>query len=312
MDLSLLSYQERLEIELSVLFTKNGFTRIKLSQFDEYELFHQHRAFLSGEQMLTFTDPRGKLYALRPDVTLSVLKQASYQPEECIKVYYKEDVFRMSSETHSYEAGRQIGIECIDKKHSSQEKDVLLLAQQALMLLPVDTVLVLSHMDFLDRNEWFHLLREEDQIEVLHLISRKNRSDLEKLLKRKDCPQDSFEELMKVLDLVGTPDAIEEKLESLVSYPDLFSASLELIAFSRMLPSDEHHRIMIDFSLVNSLHYYNGLIFQGFAEGCRDYVLSGGRYDRLAKQFIREEETCGAVGFALSMDVLEPILGEKV
>ncbi|MBO4888276.1 MAG: ATP phosphoribosyltransferase regulatory subunit [Firmicutes bacterium] len=312
MDLSLLSRQERLEIELSLLFTENGFSRIKLSQFDEYELFHQHRAFLSGEQMLTFTDPRGKLYALRPDVTLSVLKQAAYQPEECIKVYYKEDVFRMSAETHSYEAGRQIGIERIEKQNPSQEESVLLLAQQALMLLPVDTVLVLSHMDFLDRNEWFHSLREQDQIDVLHLISRKNRSDLEKFLTKKACPSENYEELLMVLDLVGSPDSIEEKLESLISYPDLFSACLELVALSRMLPADDHHRIMIDFSLVNSLNYYNGLIFQGFAEGCRDYVLSGGRYDRLARQFMPDKESCGAIGFALSLDVLEPIVGDTL
>ena len=180
------------------------------------------------------------------------------------------------------------------------------------MLLPVDTVLVLSHMDFLDRNEWFHSLREEDQIDVLHLISRKNHSDLEKFLTRKACPSEDYEELLKVLDLVGSPDSIEEKLESLIQYPDLFSACLELIALSRMLPADDHHRIMIDFSLVNSLNYYNGLIFQGFAEGCRDYILSGGRYDRLARQFMPDKESCGAIGFALSLDVLEPIVGDTL
>ena len=84
MDLNLLSEQERLEIGLSILFSQAGYGRTKLSQFDEYELFDRHRAFLSGERMLTFTDPYGKLYALRPDVTLSVLKQAAYSPKDSI------------------------------------------------------------------------------------------------------------------------------------------------------------------------------------------------------------------------------------
>lgn len=310
MDLSLLSQQERLEIQLSVLFSKNGFGRIKLSQFDEYELFHQHRAFLSGEQMLTFTDPRGKLYALRPDVTLSVLKRAAYQPDDCIKVYYKEDVFRMSSETHSYEAGRQIGIEQIEKKHSSGETDVLYLAQQALMMLPVDTVLVLSHMDLLDKNDWFHSLREEEQSEVLHLISRKNSSDLSRFLQKKACPEHDYKELLMALTLNGSAPQMEQKLDELNEFPNLAAALKELIEQTKLLPSDSHHRIMIDFSLVNSLNYYNGLIFQGFAEGCSDYVLSGGRYDRLARAFMPEEKACSAIGFALSMDVLEPIVGD--
>lgn len=61
-------------------------------------------------------------------------------------------------------------------------------------------------------------------------------------------------------------------------------------------------RIRLDFSLVNSMDYYNGVIFQGFLPGLHTPVLSGGRYDNLPRKMGKQ---VGAIGFALSMGLLE-------
>ncbi|MFR4336367.1 MAG: ATP phosphoribosyltransferase regulatory subunit [Lawsonibacter sp.] len=58
----------------------------------------------------------------------------------------------------------------------------------------------------------------------------------------------------------------------------------------------------LDFSLVNSMDYYNGVIFQGFLPGLHTPVLSGGRYDNLPRKMGKQ---VGAIGFALSMGLLE-------
>lgn len=312
MDLSLLSSSERLEIELSILYSKEGYVRTKLSQFDEYELFDRHRAFLSGERMLTFTDPHGKLFALRPDVTLSVLKQAAYMPMDSVRVYYKEDVFRMSKETRSFESSRQIGVERIEKSVPSSGKQILSLAQKSLSLIPADTVLVLSHMDLFDKNEWFHSLSAQDQDQVLFLMGQKNAHDLKQLLEAKGCPELMEGQILYALNLTGSPEEIREQAAMLPEDLMISSCCRRVLELADQIPSDEHHRIVIDFSLVNSLNYYNGLIFQGFAEGCSHYVLSGGRYDRLAAEFISDrDKNCGAIGFAISMDELEPVWKER-
>ena len=54
--------------------------------------------------------------------------------------------------------------------------------------------------------------------------------------------------------------------------------------------------------LVNSMDYYNGVIFQGFLPGLHTPVLSGGRYDNLPRKMGKQ---VGAIGFALSMGLLE-------
>ena len=46
----------------------------------------------------------------------------------------------------------------------------------------------------------------------------------------------------------------------------------------------------LDFSLVNSMDYYNGVIFQGFLQNIPFPVLSGGRYDNLPRKMGKQVE----------------------
>ena len=78
------------------------------------------------------------------------------------------------------------------------------------------------------------------------------------------------------------------------------SAALrELEDVCALLPQ-EHLRL--DFSIVNNMDYYNGLIFRGYLPGLPSGVLSGGQYDNLLRQMGRKD---GAIGFAVYMNLLE-------
>ena len=68
-------------------------------------------------------------------------------------------------------------------------------------------------------------------------------------------------------------------------------------------------RVRLDFSLVNSMDYYNGVIFQGFLPGLHTPVLSGGRYDNLIGKFTNE--TVPAVGFSIGFERVCGILLEQ-
>ena len=61
-------------------------------------------------------------------------------------------------------------------------------------------------------------------------------------------------------------------------------------------------RVYLDFSIVNDMNYYNGIIFRGFVNGIPDGVLSGGRYDSLIRKMGKQGE---AIGFAVYLDQLE-------
>ena len=61
-------------------------------------------------------------------------------------------------------------------------------------------------------------------------------------------------------------------------------------------------RIYLDFSIVNDLHYYSGVIFQGYVNGLSDAILSGGRYDSLLSKMGKKGN---AIGFAVYLSLLE-------
>ncbi|MBQ3446327.1 MAG: ATP phosphoribosyltransferase regulatory subunit, partial [Synergistaceae bacterium] len=58
----------------------------------------------------------------------------------------------------------------------------------------------------------------------------------------------------------------------------------------------------VDFSTVNNLNYYNGLVFRGFVEGLPEAVLSGGQYDGLLEA--RGLAGCHGVGFAVNLSLV--------
>ena len=55
-------------------------------------------------------------------------------------------------------------------------------------------------------------------------------------------------------------------------------------------------QLRLDFSMVNDIEYYNGIIFQGFLEGLPRLALSGGQYDGMMAKLGKDAD---AIGFAI-------------
>ena len=80
-----------IEIKLNDLYESYGYRKFKISKFEPYDLYADNRDFLKSSQLITFTDLDGSLLALKPDVTLSIVKSNGGGEE---KVYYNETVYR--------------------------------------------------------------------------------------------------------------------------------------------------------------------------------------------------------------------------
>ena len=68
--------REQLMGRLRALYESLGYTRFSMRRFEEYALYLENKSFLKSDSVLTFTNPDGKLMALKPDVTLSIVKHA--------------------------------------------------------------------------------------------------------------------------------------------------------------------------------------------------------------------------------------------
>lgn len=285
---------EQLIKKLTELYTGYGYAPYTMSKFEEYELYLRNKDFLISDRVLTFTDTDGKLMALKPDVTLSIIKNARDTDKQLQKVFYRENVYRPGKSGQGFREIMQIGLECMGAVDSYCVLEVLLLAVKSLRSISENVVLDLSHMGLLSRLLDKLGLAGSTRGEVLEAIGEKNVHQL-----RRICSGEAGEVLTSLAMLSGKPAAVMPALESVFGNDPEFNQFSSLLA---ALDSAGVDCVNVDFSVVNNMNYYNGIVFRGFVEGIPTGVLSGGEYDGLMAKM---KATGKAIGFALYPDLLD-------
>ena len=136
----LLTSSERAAFSLRSLYRQYGYLPFKMSKFEEYDLYVRNKDFLISDNVITFNDTDGRLLALKPDVTLSIIKNSSCEPGCKQKVYYNENVYRVSQKLHRFKEIMQVGLECIGDTDILDTYEVVLLAVKSLAEITEDTV----------------------------------------------------------------------------------------------------------------------------------------------------------------------------
>ena len=292
------------------LYHGYGYKRYKMSKFEEYDLYVANKSFLASDNIVTFSGVGGRLMALRPDVTLSIVKNAATGAGEIEKLYYNETVYR--PEGGELKEITQVGLECIGCLDDYAMGEVVLLAARSLALVDDNYLLTLSHMGIVSAilddaipADAPPALREK----LLACIGEKNAHELRARCGEAGIGEASADRLAALMQLSGAfADAVEALRKLCAGTPAALEGLCELENIARMLKLyDISSHLRLDFSLVNDLQYYNGVIFKGYLRALPSELLSGGRYDRLARRFGRE----GAIGFGINVDLLERLGAER-
>ena len=173
-DESLLKNEEKAVFALRALYSKNGYTQFKMSKFEEYDLYMKNKDFLVSQGVITFNDTDGKLLALKPDVTLSILKNSIDKEGLVQKVYYNENVYRISDSSHTYKEIMQSGLECIGDITEENSIEVVLLAFESLKLINENFVVNLSHMGLVEGLLEDYNIKDSVKNNVIKAICDKN------------------------------------------------------------------------------------------------------------------------------------------
>ena len=287
---------------LGSLYGRYGYTQYKMSKFEEYDLYARNKDFLISEQVITFTDVSGKLMALKPDVTLSIVKNCKASPT-VQKLYYNENVYRVTKGAMGFREIRQMGLECLGPIDGYCISEVLLLAAKSLMTISKDAVLDISHLGLLE--ELLESLRfpVEHRSDLLKAIGEKNLHELTAVCAAAGLSDEDTTLLKQLIATAGAPETVLPQLEALLQgkvRQERLARFREVIG--SLLRSSVAPAIRLDFSVVDDIHYYNGFVFKGFVSGIPGSVLSGGQYDKLVKKLVRTDR---AIGFAVYLDMLE-------
>lgn len=299
-----LESEERAAYALRNLYRKYGYKPYKMSKFEEYDFYVRNKNFLLSDDVITFTDTNGKLMALKPDVTLSIVKN-SKDEGSVEKVYYNENVFRVSGESKAFKEIMQTGLECIGDLDDYCVAEVLLLAKKSLETLSDEYVLDVSHVGIVSDVIESTGIKGDGKQKLLSLLKEKNVHEVDEVFLASNVPVGNAEKLKELIRMDGTPDEILPALEKMFSGTKTEKTVERFASVLSLLPQDH---LRIDFSLINDMRYYNGIVFQGFVKGLPSGVLSGGQYDLLMKKMGKKSH---ALGFAVYPERLTKKNAEK-
>ena len=298
---NLLTKEEQAIFNLRSIYESYGYNRFKMSKFEEYDLYARNKDFLISDSVITFNDANGKLLALKPDVTLSIIKNSD-DTKGIKKVYYNENVYRVAKGTHSFKEIMQVGLECIGDIDNYCIAEVLLLAAKSLKSISENWVLDISHLgilsDIIDREA----VSGEVKNKLVKCIGEKNEHDIIKICQEAEISDDRSAALCALCNTYGKPQSVLAKLKAMSAVINpLMLMELESVCLA-LDNEGLGDMIHIDFSVVSDINYYNGFAFKGFVESVPDAVLSGGQYDRLMQKMGKKS---GAIGFAVYIDLLQ-------
>ena len=301
MDLSL-SFQEKVIFSLRGLYRSYGYTQYKMSKFEEYDLYANNKDFLISDRVITFTDTNGKLMALKPDVTLSIIKNIKDRSEGVQKLFYNENVYRISKGNQSYKEIMQVGLECIGDIGMEDIRQVIILAAKSLQSISENCVLNVTNLDLLSQVIDAAKQAGVNAADILVCVEEKNEAGLKKL----DLPENILTVLSALIRASGKATQV---LPALINPLEGLWDTASLQTLAQLIDSIEDEQIrnmlQVDFSVVSDINYYNGIVFKGFVEGVPSAVLSGGQYNKLMKKMKRRSS---AVGFAAYLDMLDMTL----
>ena len=285
------------------LYRSYGYLQYKVSKFEEYDLYAKNKSFLISDKLLTFTDTNGKLMALKPDVTLSIIKNVVANENDSYKVYYDERVYRTAAGGDGFREIMQTGLESIGKIDAFAQAEVVMLAMKSLQKISEDYLLDISNMSLLEGLLESACIDTAIMSEFLELIGSKNIPAIKALCTKYNVNDSDAERICAISSMYLPIEKALCAIKPIISGEKMQSAYDELYSLYTILSAyGITEKLYVDFSIVNDMNYYDGIIFKGFVNGIFDSVLSGGRYDRLMEKLGKKTQ---AIGFAVYLDTLE-------
>lgn len=302
-------YNDELTVlKLRKLYEDRGFKKFRMSKFESYDFYAKNKDFLVGNRIITFTDLNGKLMALKPDVTLSIVKNADGKERQ--KLYYTENVYRESKDIHEFKEISQVGLEVLGNIDLFETVEIITLAIKSLLEIDPNAILEISHMGYTEG--LLDCLTNDSSLrnELHKLFKEKNAHDLIKLADANSLPKSPVNTAVDVMSSKSDNDTAISAAESNVLNSRMQDAVNEIKAIYNLIKrSGLEKHIKIDLSVTDDPHYYNGILMHGYVHGIPRDILSGGRYDMLMCKM--GKENTAAMGFAIYFDALDRRLHKK-
>lgn len=298
--------RQKLEVQKNILNTLYlyGYQHMETPSFEFFDIFNKERGSVSSREMFKFFDRENNTLVLKPDMTPAIARcVAKYFSEETmpVRLCYLERTFTNNS---SYQGrlkeSTQTGAEMIGDDSSDADAEMIAMVIDCLRSVGLKEFQVeLGQVEFFRGLVEEAGMDEETQEQLRELIENKNFFGVEELLHVHPVDPKLREVFLHLPKLFGS-------IEQVRTARSLTENSRALFAIKRL---EKVHEILenyglseyvsYDLGMLSKYQYYTGMIFKAYTYGTGDYLVTGGRYDKLLEQFGKDAP---AVGFGIVVD----------
>lgn len=290
-----------------------GYSAIETPMFEFFDIFAKERGSVSDREMYKFFDRYNNTLVLRPDMTPAIAR--------CVTKFYGEETMpqRLCYLGHTFTnsasyKGRlyevtQSGAELIGDDSAQADAEMIAMVIQSLRSAGLKEFQVeLGEVEFFRGLLEEAGISEEEGDELRELIENKNYFGVEDYISNVLKKADFKDVFLKLPELFGSVDNIRQAKE-MTKNQRAQSAIDRLEKVHQILKEyGLTEYISYDLGMLSKFSYYTGIIFKAYSYGIGDYMVSGGRYDKLLVQFGRD---ISAIGFAITIDRLMSALSSQ-
>lgn len=291
------------EEQLRKNFELWGYNEVQTPAFEYYDVFAHGIGSYRQEKLIKFIDSDGRILALRPDLTLPIARLVTSTHKDLtfpLRFFYIDDAFGYDNPSARYQRQfTQAGIELIGDRSPYADAEVISMAIESLYIAGLSNFTI-----DIGQVEYFKGLVEEanlteEQGEALRRgIDTKNMIEVENLLSDSKVNAELREKILELPFLYGGQEVLLKAKEFAAN--DRSRRAVENVGeIYKILCSYGYERhLSIDFSMLQEIDYYTGMIFKGYVMELGAPLLGGGRYDSLLAEF---GYSTPSTGFALSV-----------
>jgi ATP phosphoribosyltransferase regulatory subunit len=313
-----------IEDRLQQVFYRWGYHRIITSTLERLDTLIAGGA-IQRSTVVQLQDVENEGLGLRPELTASIARTAVTRMAGVplpLRLFYNANVFRRSQEGNQSQQQEfyQAGVELLGSGGALADAEILLLLRDCLNNLGLE--------------RWHLILGEADltrslltpfpaslQNKIRRALANLDRVALETL----PLEPELRDRALFMLDLRGRPaDVLQrvsqlalnatqrESVNNLKSLLDLLQSAYpnEFVDQGNPVTSYIPHPITLDLSLIHTLDYYTGVVFEvvSASETGHQVLGRGGRYDQLLGVYHPQGQTHPGIGFMLQIEQLHQVL----
>ena len=301
-------YARKLAVEQKIqhVFSLYGYQSIETPVFEFFDIFKKERGSVGSQGMYKFFDRDNNTLVLRPDMTPPIARcVAKYYMDETkpLRLCYLGPTFiNGTSYQGRLKESTQTGAELIGDDTADADAEMIAMLIDALKETGLKEFQVeLGQVEFYRGLVEESGMNEETQEQLRILIENKNYFGVEELLSEQTMGEDLKKLFLKLPELFGDIDQIR-LAKSMTTNERALGAIHRLEEVQEILDSyGLGDYVSYDLGMLSKYSYYTGIIFKAYTYGTGEYIVAGGRYDKLLEQFGKK---AAAVGFAIMADQL--------